>query len=346
MRRFRGFSLFEVMLALIVMSLIVVGGIAWSKRKQQETSAEQLGHRLYLYGMAVTEYGRQNPDGYHSGKLPPANLYGFEWLKNTPNKEMCADINNDATCDMFLEQDFNFKFNAVVISSLIEGNDDAQVEVIYETPLSTTPGPLKVKEVRVGKVYVFSQNGGNYEVNISLDARATSVANHFHDQHGTAEITYKLSSMDKTALITGVPTTMGINVDAAYLRTDGANEMDNSIRFSNTATMRDIEQVGTINFKNQRKAEFSGMTLITPPDCNVNNSKCTLVQATKDAQGNSTNVCFLSQTTYREPENNHGGDHYGCKIVTESGNWVMYNKNLGGHDNRNTCSAICLSWGP
>jgi prepilin-type N-terminal cleavage/methylation domain-containing protein len=230
----RGFSLFEILLALLVMSMIVVGGIQWSNRKHEEASAQQLGHRLFQYGLAVSEYARQNPAGYTAKNLPPNTFYGIAWLQDPahPNREMCRDPEDVSTCETFLGEDFNFYFDKIQIAPLIEGNPDSVIHVSFDPPTSNMPGPLTVHSVTVGKVYLLNKTTREYDVDVSLDSRAINFANHFTDQNGSARIFYQLFPLDASGVITGQPFTAGANVDSGYLRTDGSNDMDANIRFS------------------------------------------------------------------------------------------------------------------
>lgn len=257
----RGFSLFEILLALFIMSMIVVGGIQWSKRKHEEAAAQQLGLRLFQYGMAVSEYARQNPDGYTSNNLPPNNLYGINWLKAKTNPESCYPDNNH--CQTFLGQDFNFNLSDLRVEPLYPGMDDTQIHVELEPPVTDKVGPLNVKLIIVGKVLRFTTGTQPYQVDISLDSRAVNFANQYNDQSGTAEITYTLAPLNENAQITGVPSTTAPNIDTGYLRTDGSNEMDNSIRFSSTALNKKVEGVKELQFDDSETAKASGLQTLT-----------------------------------------------------------------------------------
>ena len=229
----RGFTLFEILLVLFVMSMIVIGGIQYANRKAEETSAKQLGHKLYQYGIAVAEYTRINPDGH----TDDYEAYGIEWLKNTINPETCTDPNNPATCEMFLGKDFNLKLQALYIGDLHGDADDEDDKIYTKFIQDPITGNFNLDFIELGTLYRYSKDDKKYTVDLSLPGRAAVFANEFIDEYGGARIIYTVqeftgnNNVDDIHII-GLVNTSGPNVDAGFLRTDGSNQMDADVQFS------------------------------------------------------------------------------------------------------------------
>jgi prepilin-type N-terminal cleavage/methylation domain-containing protein len=241
----RGFSLFEIMLVLFVLSMIVMGGIQYSQSQQEKNAAQQLGQRLYQYGVAVSEYARLNPD-----KLLPGDheMYGIEWLKNKINPETCdtPDLTDPDTCDTFLGQDFNLQLKNLYIAGM-QGDEDAQDDQLY-TEFEQINGELRIKLVELGTVYRYAkakesteEQTVEYVVDLSLPGQAAMVANEHTYEYGSARLTYTVEKINAgndidDIHVVGIPTTSLPNVDSGYLRTDGSNKMDGDLAFSSPAT--------------------------------------------------------------------------------------------------------------
>lgn len=328
----RGFTLFEILLALFIMSMIVVGGMQWSKRKHEEAAARQLGLRLFQYGMAVSEYARQNPDGYTSKHLPPNNLYGVDWLKHKTNPESCYPDNSH--CQFFLGQDFSFNLSDLRVGPLREGVDDSQIHVELVPPTSDKIGPLTVKLISVGKVYRYTTGTSPYSVDISLDSRAVNFANQYNDQSGTAEITYTLYPLNQDGMITGVPSTTSPNIDSGYLRTDGTNQMDNSIRFSSSAATKNIENVSAVKFHN---GTVTSATVVI----NFDKGNAIYVSPVTNQSyilGPMNSFCGLSAVV---PRDNNSGT--GCEIKEDAnGNYLLWRTRETGGQKWPTCKMNCF----
>lgn len=228
----RGFTLFEILLVLFVMSMIVIGGIQYAQRQQEQAAAQQLGQRLYQYGIAASEYARQNPDKF----TVPHEVYGIEWLKTAVNPETCTNPNDPQSCKTFLGKDYDLNFSSIVIGTL-QGDPDAMDDQIYTKLTPDSAGVLNIELIELGTVYRYSKDAAKYEVDLSLPGQAATAANEYTEQYGNARITYSVENFNANTdindiHIVGVPNTSTPNVDAGYLRTDGSNEMDGDLRFS------------------------------------------------------------------------------------------------------------------
>jgi prepilin-type N-terminal cleavage/methylation domain-containing protein len=326
----RGFTLFEILLALFVLSALVVGGIEYAQRKKDEAAAEQLGLRLYQYGIAVADYARQHPQGLHASEE-----YGVNWLKMTLNPESCVDPMHPTadTCKPFLGPEFNLTLPYLVIETF-PGAPDPQDAQIY-TRLTNPSGAkiLTVELVQLGRVM---RKG----VDLSLASRAVNFANNFTDQYGAGRIHYTLSSLDQNGYIIGDSETPNPNVDYGYLLTSGENSMKGSIQFSSTAISKNLVGVETIEFANQR--HFSGMKLQGPFKSagtgragGPNPFKTTLIPS-------KNSVCFLTTVDIYDKTNGNDASE-SCSIKDLSGSWVL----IAGTDhkvNNVSCEAQCLSW--
>jgi prepilin-type N-terminal cleavage/methylation domain-containing protein len=342
----RGFSLFEILLALLIMSMIVVGGIEYASRKNETSAAEQLGHRLYLYGLAVSDYARQNPQ-----KLTvETEFYGINWLKNEPNPESCTHPDDLTTCKTFLGQDFNLQFQSIHLESFsdVEDPEDAQMF----TRLTPHPAPssgLKIDLVQLGRVLKYTKATNDYHADLSLATRAINAANHFNDPFlGSPQLTYKLSSYDAEGHIYSDGLSTGTGIDSAFLRLDGTNSMKASIRFAETAASNNVEGVKTIQFvdsaNNPRKSSenISGMrmgrfSIIDGEDGDT----ASMFRYTQ------TSACFLQTVLVWDNVTDQSG-HDGCSIDTNGNTqWrLIMSKSGNKPKNGHNCEAICLEWGP
>lgn len=355
----RGFTLFELLLVLFVMSMIVIGGIQYAQMQREKNAAKQLGQRLYQYGIAVAEYARQNPDHF----TVPHEVYGIEWLKNRINPETCTtpNLNDPNTCEMFLGKDYHLNFQFIKVANL-QGDPDATDDQIY-TKLSPNPtGGLTVDIIELGTVYRPGRatSGKAYEVDLSLPGQAATVANQYTQEFGHARITYSVEAYNPGSdindiHIVGAPTTSIPNVDSGYLRTDGTNKMDGDIGFSTAGdgivfqngvkiNSMTVAAMSPDSFVLQGQADNSPAPTNTFGDFYVS-SVGSVDKKYRYLNGHNKNnsICFLTGTQNLLTD----GDI--CRVMPVSqtngnikqGDWVLYLQKEGG-SHRSACYARCL----
>lgn len=262
----RGFSLFEILLVLIVFMVAIVAVVQYMTREKEKSGAEDLGYRLFQYGLAVTDYARQNPDGFTPAD-EPIHVDGYAWLQNTINPETCADPNDVSTCKPFLGAEFSLDFPSIVVGDLANGQQLYTVFNVIEGGTSGVPDRLGVELIELGIVYKYAKTQGQgnarqqYEVDLSLASRAANFASEYRDQRGSAVITYTLSGYEEDSHIIGVPSTGGPNVDYGYLLTSGQNEMNGPVRFSASTAddQRAVRNVGRVEFTEGAVKTFQGL---------------------------------------------------------------------------------------
>ena len=95
----RGFSLFEMVLALVVVSMLAVAGIKYTNYQAQSSAAEVYGQNLYLYGQAVRGFIYDNAQSINQFvaanhiQLPP-NLTAFSTASAGPNGDYTLTFTN------------------------------------------------------------------------------------------------------------------------------------------------------------------------------------------------------------------------------------------------------------
>jgi prepilin-type N-terminal cleavage/methylation domain-containing protein len=347
----RGFSLFEILLALLIMSMIVVGGIEYASRKNETSAAEQLGHRLYLYGLAVSDYARQNPK-----KLAEeTEFYGVNWLKNEPNPENCTTPGDLSTCKPFLGQDFNLKFQAIALEVFPDSTDPEDAQIYTRlSPLAPPSTSLQVNLVQLGRVLKYTKATNQYAVDTSLSTRAINHANNFNDPLlGSPQLTYKLSSFDTEGYILSEGYSAGTGIDTAFLRLDGSNSMKASIRFDSLAATKNIEGLNEINFDTQGAGSIKNVGSINFVAANTKMINLRLVFPTqednelKDYSGRiltqNDSYCAISHFKVKTQA---AGNRQKCLVnLNTDGEWEIIRQGQGTGSDKPECSASCLIWG-
>lgn len=350
----RGFSLFEILLALLIMSMIIVGGIEYASRKNETSAAELLGHRLYLYGLAVSDYARQNPQKLNA----ETEFYGINWLKNEPNPENCTNPDDITTCKPFLGPDFNLNFQAITIENFPDATDPEDAQIYTRlSPLAPPSTSLQVNLVQLGRVLKYTKATNQYAVDTSLSTRAINHANNFNDPLlGSPQLTYKLSSFDTEGYILSEGYSAGTGIDTAFLRLDGSNSMKASIRFDQSAPTKNIEGVGNINFDttSNTSGKITDTGSINFKQGNVTVKTLRSVRPTTPAndgdplqdQGTiltpSNSSCSLA---YMETRTGAAGEKQSCNVKLNSTNqWTMERKKTV-TQSKPDCTAACIVWG-
>lgn len=257
MKRIKGFSLFEIILVMLVLSVAIVAIITHTGRKTQETAADQLGYRLFQYGLAVSDYARQNPEGFNPDN-EPETMYGYEWLKNIENPE---------TDKPFLGENFTLNIPPLRIRNVETDDDDENEERVIKTEFSinqTGQGnyELFVDLVELGVVTKPTtttqrgEAGEMYVVDLSLAGAAANYASTYRNRDGAAVITYRLHedfAIDpENAHIVGEPKS-DVGIGEYWLLISGDNQMQGPVQFNEgvVADNRRISGVDSINFSDK-----------------------------------------------------------------------------------------------
>ncbi len=252
-QKHKGFTLFEIMLVMLVVGFGIVAMINYTGRKTQESAADQLGYRLFQYGIAVSDYARQNPDGYDPNNEPEV-FYGYEWLQGKSNPE---------TGEPFLGEDFSFDIRPLKILDVETDMDSANPRIL-KTVLSidqTGQGgyELVVDLIELGLVTrsatATQQEGGadEYVSDPSLAGAAATYASNYRGRDGQSVIEYQLdedfADNPQKAHIIGEPK-QDVGLSDYWLRTDGGNQMQGPIEFNSTVIPenRTITGVDSIGF--------------------------------------------------------------------------------------------------
>jgi type II secretory pathway pseudopilin PulG len=246
-----GFSLFEVILVMLVIAVLVAAFITFKGRRAQEDAAERLGYRLYEYGMAVSEYVRLNPDGY-SPDNEPEEIFGYEWLQETTNPQ---------TNEPFLNKHFSLDFLQLRIANVEDG--DAVIKTVLNID-QTGQGDfdLVVDLIELGVVSIAvtagerdenAPSGVIYRPDPSLAGRAAHYASNYRDDDGPAMIAYRLagdfSDTPNELYIVGEPK-LELSLAEHWLQTDGGNYMQGPIQFNRNLpeTTRRIKGLNKLEF--------------------------------------------------------------------------------------------------
>lgn len=259
-RKTTGFTLFELMLLLLLASILVVTLITATQRKSQESAAEQLGFRLYQYGRAVTDYVRQNPDNFSFPDNEPSPFYGYEWLQEKTNPE---------TGKSFLGPDFSLDIRPLKIEDvddedsplktvlhfvLVDDDDDDEDEYVLAldtVQLGRVMRPVAAKEREEDD----PQEGTIYRVDLSLAAAAAQYATEYRSREGAAALDYflegDLADDPAHAYIVGTAKP-DFGISDYWLQTSGFNEMQGPVRFNTTITpmQRAISGLDALEFNN------------------------------------------------------------------------------------------------
>lgn len=340
----KGYTLFEILLVLMVISIITVSIITFVNRKTQQSSSEQLGYRLFQYGLAASEYARINPEHFEP-KDDPIEFYGYEYLQITKNPENCTDPTDPDTCKPFLGKDFNLNISPLIIDDVDAGHK-AKIKTVYNVQQqSFGRHALEVEIIELGSVYTSSKtvtdpdNGTSQQktANLALARNAAHYASTYRDQAGSARIKYGTETMEADAHITGYPFNDVMSKDP-WLLTTGENTMKGVIEFDNNtpAGKRQVKNVDEIQFDNGSgsTSTFRGLSVsqIYMVGNRVGGSRN--VVADRAMIPVSQGVCYLVRTQF-------SGDKSGdvrCEISETSGNWWLR------YHNAHECYAQCISW--
>jgi len=329
---------------------------------------------LFQYGLAVTDYARQNPQGLDASN-EPVEFYGYEWLQNIANPETCTDPDDLNTCKPFLGTDFSLRFGSIVLGDLAQDEQLYTVFNVIDGGISGMPDRLELERIEVGPVYKYAKTKDDgadgrqaYEIDLSLSSRAANYASEYRDQKGSGVVTYALSSYEEDGHIMGHPSTSGPNVDYGYLLTSGQNEMKGPVRFSDSTSIdqRKLTGVGHIEFSEGAAKTFKGFKHTGPkgrvggviPQTDVaavasrkgNNTK-EAKQAVSTGVNASEGFCFSAG--YRiNPHTDTAGDglntDYACSIFREDNNmWTVEAQILSSNAQKGdalTCYATCVKF--
>ncbi len=349
-----GFTLFEIMLVMLVVAFAIVAMITFTQRQTQETAAEQLGYRLFQYGMAVTDYARQNPDGYDFNN-EPETFYGYEWLQ---------EIDNPETGEPFLGDKFILNVNPLRIRDVDGDASPLRTELViddrgngnFELVVDVIELGVVTKPVAAKQRSVDEPEGTKYVPDPSLAGAAATYASNYRDRDGAAVIAYRLSDDFEEnpleAQIIGEPKG-DINLSDYWLQTDGGNQMQGPIRFNTGVTPADRKLTGvdSIEFSDEPgdASTISGVKEIdfdkddltinsmfsTIQTCEVrgNASRLLVTWGENSLVSNGNSVCFLAGVTQGAA----------CNLTVErAGNvyyWHGHNSNGG-----TSCHFACLVW--
>jgi hypothetical protein len=264
-RKIKGVTLFEMLLVLLVIMVLVATFFTFSGRKTQGNAAEQLGFRLYQYGLAVTDYARINPDNYDAN-TELESIYGYEWLQEKTNPEtgqpfLGASFSLDITPLKIAEIDPGEPYMQTILSINALGQNEFEVLVdLIEVGMVSRPLPA-------GKRDPDAPSGTAYQADPALAAAAATYANNYRTDAGPAAITYKLAGDFKEPeelLLIGEPR-FDLGTSEYWLQTDGRNQMQGSIRFNPEidAANRRVTGVDNIEFFDGQDAimKFRGFRL-------------------------------------------------------------------------------------
>jgi prepilin-type N-terminal cleavage/methylation domain-containing protein len=277
-RHINGFSLFEVLTVLAVVSLASVAGLQYYKGQQEKTIANDYGRKLYLYGQAAQQYVSDStifhttyflqgtdPDG-HNPLVPQATLQGDDYTTTIVGVNWLKEANagKNAEGQPYLDDQFSFAKDVrplIIAQKDEEGNlsltnDDAITTTISFSSLSSS-SPYRIA-VTTGALYSF--NGTDPQSNLPLEPvvkptltqQAISTANTYYTpESGIPALEYKFPydvSAGETPENAPVEGRMSQEVpDTDFIKLDGSNFMQNTLSFEEL-TGHAIRGIAAIEF--------------------------------------------------------------------------------------------------
>lgn len=263
MRLKAGFSLFEILLALFVISVLVVGVTRYIMTQEQTSAEQQYGQNLYTYGQAVYQYVYNNSayliknNAFSNPALAPASAStngslpaGYNMQVVIPAAQITQWLNqtnaglNPQTGQPYLPAQFHLNQGVTQLLLALPDNSgsgpdqtktgDASLSTtVYYSSTSTNLPPLIV--ITTGVLYQAQGSSQAYVLRPDLTAAAIQYANNFYaNNQGGAAITYTYpynpSSPSPTTVVTG-NVTLGAQLGGGngYLMTKGSNQGGNSM---------------------------------------------------------------------------------------------------------------------
>ncbi len=280
MTRRLGFSLFEVLLVLILASVIAAGAFEFYQEKRDNEVADVLAQRMYFFSQAVRSFATDNQNAIINGTfvcppVPPDS----SCLKHHPSGEHpkyvftgVTWLTNPVSGDAYLDSDFTFDNlgplelqRSADDESLI---DDAAIKVIIE-PIVVAGGKVTDIIIDFGSLYDV-QDVTKPEPKGAISAKAaTKAANMYDPMLGPSAFTYT-AGLDAEGNQIPIQATLGPLSDstAGFLRLDGTSIMSGDINFQSDASKSidfgakggKIENVNQIDFVST--GVFEGVTIL------------------------------------------------------------------------------------
>ena len=264
MRKQKGFSLFEIMLAMVIASMIAVG-VAKVATQQTAVSADKLyGQNLFTYSQAAYSYVTASSSAVTSGTFAGQNAASAQtnfWNAFEPTEKLKETYTNYSQYDKFytfssltwisgvlnangaLYLPANFNLNtgmsplivaspqgATVANPVNTGNNSLTTYVLYSSTNSTLPPLIFIAS---GVLYQPQPNtAGTYNLQPSLTADATNQANKMIGSLNSANpfsFNYNYTSVGAVSQVFAGLTTVAVGSTNQYLMTVGANNGGNSM---------------------------------------------------------------------------------------------------------------------
>lgn len=238
-RRFRGVTLIEMMLVLMIMALIAVSVIQYANRQRDEAASQKLGEKLYVYGQAVRAYLLDNqaairgtPQGTLSGISPASGKYtftGVSWLQDPPKGT--ANPNPEANANPYLEDNFTFNTGMhPLFVGPVTGTADTLITTTVEFKTAGDKTSPLLVTINIPGLYKDVKGVSVPMPDISV--RAADYANKYYSSiaGGSAfYYEYKLPADGDFTKSSIIGTLRDIAEQEDYLRVDGQNYMKQSI---------------------------------------------------------------------------------------------------------------------
>jgi competence protein ComGC len=306
-RKLAGISLFEMLLVMVIISMIVVAGIRYVKHQQEISAAKAYGVKLYTFGQAVNKYVTHSQALRTSNldSLPgPAAADGTPTINSDPNIQIGTDPATGAKTITikgtnwldpdkagtynkvpFLDEKFTFSSGMAPLivardddDNLIKGDEAFTTVISFADPANPMTSAYNIS-ISAGVLYREpTGQGGALEPMAALSQDAVKHANELYTSYqGAPAITYSLPILDADGnyapakAVTGTLSTIAQSGDA-YLRIDGNNFMEGSIRFNpntvSTTGLATIEDVNAMNFFAQNGAinNLNKLAMVNAPN--------------------------------------------------------------------------------
>jgi type II secretory pathway pseudopilin PulG len=331
LKKYAAFSLFEILLVLVVTSIIAVSAMKYAQQTKQNNVADVLAQRMYFFSQAVRAFQSDHP-GIEAGTFVcPTPVAGSTCQKNADGSYdftgvtwLTSLVDPNTQLPIYLNADFTFDNLAPLELRSLDGQqvDDAAIVVRMSGPNIT---------IDYGLLYDL-QDPENAQIEHAISANAAQKATTMYDpQVGPSSFTYVggLSATDGSSL--PIVAKLGSpGTSDAFLRLDGTSQMRGDINVGG----KNIHGVDKVAFN--QGGDFRGIGGKKKSSFEADTTEVN--RPLSDQFGDSyddVSTCYLTEVRIRSS----GGY---CEIYTESSGGPRIAGRYRMRAKTSICSAECI----